>query len=575
MAKLINKVGKSIIEMSERKVSRRKYIAVAGVAVVATAIGGAAYYLSRPPKPTPTPTPTPTATPAPTPSMYGGIMVMGTPWSVKEIDPHFATKHDELRQAMQVCDRLVDFDEEFNIVGTLAKSWDISLDKKSYTFQLREGVMCHVGRELTAEDVAYSLNRINSWESSKAYFPVVDFAEATAKYTVVLHLTKPHAPLLSNLANPGARGAMIVPKLTDDELDKYGVTREEFEEIGFKNFLVGTGPFKLIKILEGQYERFEKFDDYWKKDEEGGLLPYLDGYETRPQTDASLRYIHLRTGETDMMFTVSGVDAPSIEENPDLTLFQGSGCGWMMVGFNHKKPPFDDVRMRKAVALAVDRNAIIDVAFHGYADPTYSPLPHWNRYYIEVPGYRKNIELAKSLMIDAGYESVDCTYLWYTIDPCPSVATVIKEQLKEININATLKIVEIGTYFDLGKPDVPEHELVGHWWSDKIDPYISLSPRVRPGGSMDLEGNKYTSDEMLALFEELGTTVDETKKRNLIEQIQTKWMEDLPTVPLYSVKSLQAYANYVHNFWADPQGVDIPTEKIWLDPEHRRETYPS
>jgi len=554
--------------MNERKVNRRKYVAVAGVAVATAVIGGAAYYLSRPgpPTPTATPTPTPTATPTPTPSgKYGGTVVIAAESPSTGLDPATLQSTSDVAVTIQVCEQLVRFDQDLGkIVPHLAESWEASPDSKVFTFHLRKGVRWQnlgkgfsaEGREFTAEDVKFTFDRVMEKGLAKAFFPYLEKVEVVDKYTVRFINSEPYAPFITNLYS--SVRSIIVPKLTEDEMKVIG---------DFNNFLIGTGPFILAERKLEAYTKMTKNPDYWMKDEEGGELPYLDAVINKPIPDPSARLISLETGESDLMMNLLAKDYQRVVDNPELEVYRLPDLYYHTLTFNCTKDPFSKVQFRQACHLAMNKHEINDIVFEGRGHVAYSMLPEWNPYYYKVTGWEQDVSRAKSLLEEIGIPE-GFTFNCYTYDVDPNaekVMVVLKSQFEKVGLNMEIKILELSTYIaevmrEIGPESIWDTTVPGN--THKHDPWTSIAPYLRTGsGYTDC---KYSNSEFDKLLDDLAQTSDFEKRKEIAKQVQIMEMSEAPKIPLVFWPMFGAYNKRVKgNPKIMVQGWTWPARKLW------------
>jgi peptide/nickel transport system substrate-binding protein len=238
---------------------------------------------------------------------------------------------------------------DFSIVPDLAEKWTVSRDGRVYTFQLRRGVRFHNkppvnAREVTADDVKYSLERFMAKSAFRTRFEPVTGVDVVDRYTVRVTLKEPYAPFLNHLANPSF--CAILPREVEDR----------FKDFNTPEAVIGTGPFVLKSYDKGVRVVFERNPDYFMKG-----LPYLDGVVIDITPDAAARVAVLRSGKAELPHIwgwISPEEAKAVQKtNPELTLTPYLIIGLPYISFRTDQPPFNDVRVRRAVSLALDRKA--------------------------------------------------------------------------------------------------------------------------------------------------------------------------------------------------------------------------
>lgn len=314
--------------------------------------------------------------------------------------------------------------DESETLPCLATDWTVSDDGLVYTFTIRQGVHFQKGayqdgREMNAYDVEYSLNRSHN-ETWWGYLPYFDHAEATDDYTVVCYLTEANAIFLHDLVSPSGT---IVCK---EEVEGWGVE-------AYGAHPIGTGPFQVVEHVPDQYVKLVRNENYW------GVKPYLDSVTYYIIIDEAQAMNALKTGEVDIVMTVAGNYIEEVRNDPNLVLSQAPEFRLAYMGFNMADPILADKRVRDAIAMAIDRQAIVDAVYYngdGALDILPIALSSWG-YNSEmealVPGY--DVEKAKELLKEAGYENgLKLNLTVGTADSYVRAATLINAMLSEIGI---------------------------------------------------------------------------------------------------------------------------------------------
>ncbi len=293
---------------------------------------------------------------------------------------------------------------------------------------IRKGIKFHCGEELSADQVVYSLERAKACGYSSVITNFIDHVEKTDDYTLNIHLTQPYGAILRVLGT--GQLSIVCQKHCEEEGDEFG--RKP----------CGTGPYVLDEWIAGDHISFHAFKDYWR-----GEAAITNG-KFVVITDNNASLIAMENGEVDITQTLSGSDLPLIEANPDLALkFSDTLCaGGRCILFNTEDPSgvFSDVRMRKAVAYAIDRQAIIDLAYDGIGEPALlTMIETMPEYPTDWEGIPYDPAKAKQLVIDAGYPD-GVTVKIPTIDSAIySKATIaLQDQLAEVGITLEIELIE-------------------------------------------------------------------------------------------------------------------------------------
>lgn len=451
-------------------------------------------------------TETPSGEPAPP-----QILKYGTESEPIGLDPHTITAAASIRIFRQIYNTLVDVDDDMNFVPELAESWT-QPDDLTYIFKLKEGVKFHNGREMVAEDVKYSFERVLDPDVAaigKSYYNMIDNMEVIDDYTIKFTLKEPFAPFLTNLTS--LYGA-IVPK-------------EVVEENGnLMQVACGTGPFVLKEWIPDNKIVLEKNPDYF---EEG--LPKLDGIEYYVMTEESSRIAAIRTGEVDLI-KLSAQSIPLVEGNNDIAIRPYQSNEYSYLGFNLDLEKFQDVRVRQAISLAINRQEIIDLAYNGEATISGFVTPAMGKWPIDYANedlYQQNIDKAKQLMADAGYpDGFETTIAVGLYDDIRATGQILQKQLEQIGIKAEIQNLESGQYVDAWSNRT--HEMMAGRNGAGTDPNRSVAFFFSTNGSANVWG--YSNPEVDALCDEGKVTIDEAKREGIYKEAQKLVLNDSPNI---------------------------------------------
>ncbi len=319
---------------------------------------------------------------------------------------------------------LTRFASDGSVVPGLAQSWEIAEDGLSYTFTLQEGVLFHDGSTLTADDVKFSLDRARGEDSTnaqKALFADIDSVNVVDDSTVEVTLIAPNGSLLFNLA---WGDAVIVDQ---------GFTEDA------KTAPNGTGPFKFADWVQGDRVEIASNPDYW------GEAAKLEGVTFKFISDPTAAFAALMAGDVDAFPVFPAPEnLPQFEADPRFNVIVGSTEGETILSTNNQQPPFDDVRVREAVAHAIDRQAIINGAMFGYGTPIGTHFAPHNPAYLDLTANSDfDPEKSKALLEEAGYADGFTTTLKL---PPPSYARrggeIIAAQLRAVGIETEITNLE-------------------------------------------------------------------------------------------------------------------------------------
>lgn len=489
--------------------------------------------------------PSPSGSSAPSKSASAptsAILRWGTDSEPTGFDPHTNSEEASLRVMNQLYETLVSRNEDMTFYGRLAESWEIP-DETTYIFHLRQGVKFHSGREMTADDVVYTFDRIlgkteagdiGALGSKASYYGGVASVEAVDPYTVKFTLAEPNAAFLGNLtSNYGA----IVDK--DVIAEKGDLMRADG----------GTGPFQLGEWLPDNYVTITKFSDYWEADRVklDGITYFLIG-------DEAARLAALRTGEIDFA-SLSATNVTAAEKEANLKVISYQTNDYIAVGCNLSTPALQDKNVRQAMSYAMDRAAIINVVYGGQALPCSMVPPamgHWSLDVSDMDLYQTNVEKARELMEAAGYSDSNRLTLRVAaglMDSIRQAAVVLQQQLAEIYIDLEITNLESGEYVDIwGKMSTPEagFDLMIVNDGAGTDPNRSLSFFFGTGAGANVFGfSNERVDELCALG--IATT-DEAQREEYYNEAQLICIDDCTKICIASPMKYFVTASYVEGF---------------------------
>lgn len=433
----------------------------------------------------------------------------------KSLDIHNGNDGFSLRINKQLYSRLVESDGNMKIHPGLAESWK-SIDDRTTQFKLRKGVKFHNGEELKAEDVKYSFERMMNSPRISFVLPPIEKVEIIDDYTINIVTKTPFGPLMSHLSHPAL--GIVNKKLLETDPES------------FKNNPIGTGPYKFSNWQAGDRVILVRNEDYFQEP------PKFEKLIFRNIVEATSRTIALETGEVDIAVSINAVDEGTIKNNPKLALLRKPSISYSYVGMNTEKEMFKDSRVRKAINYAIDKQAIVDVVLNGSGKIANSPIaPGVFGFTDKTKNYEYNLEKAKELMKEAGYENGFKSNI-YTLggEADKQTAEIIQANLKEIGIDLAINITENSAYWDLTDKGV--HDMfLGSWGcvtGDADYGLFALYHSSAKGGA----GNRtfYSDPEIDDLLEKAKNETDQEKRKNLYENIQIKIVEDAPEVMLYN-----------------------------------------
>ncbi|MBL6773049.1 MAG: ABC transporter substrate-binding protein [Alphaproteobacteria bacterium] len=437
-----------------------------------------------------------------------------------------------------VFEGLTRFGPDGSVQPGLAASWTISDDGLSYTFQLREGVTFHDGTTFEASDVVFSLDRARAEDSTnaqKALFAGIERVEALGDSSVRIYLAAPQGNFLFNLAWGDA--VMVAPESIGD----------------IKNLPIGTGAFRFKQWRRGDQISLTRNADYW------GEAALLEGATFKFISEPTAAYAAMLAGDIDAFYSYPAPEnLAQFERDPRFTVLSGNTEGETILAMNNQQAPFDDIRVRKAVSHAIDRQAIIDGAMFGYGTPIGSHFAPHNPDYVDLTANAAfDPALARDLLAQAGYAEGFSTTLKL---PPPSYARrggeIIAAQLRKVGIEAEISFLEWAQWleqvfrgYDYGLT------IVSHTEPMDINIY------ARPDYYF-----QYDNPDFQALIETLAVQSDPAARSALLAQAQTTIAEDFVNGYLFQLALTSVVDAKLQGIWKDAptQAVDL-TGVRWAD----------
>ncbi|WP_454850711.1 ABC transporter substrate-binding protein [Promicromonospora soli] len=317
-----------------------------------------------------------------------------------------------------VYEGLVTIDQEGEVQPQLARSWEVNGDRTVYTFVLHDGVTFSDGSPFTADDVVASIDRVqDDWTLSlKSKMDVVEQAEAVSDTEVAVTLKHPSNAWLFDMGT--SVGAMFPDDLSADLATE----------------TVGTGPYTVEEVAPGDHITLAARDDYW------GDAPAVPDVTVRYFADANAQANAVRSGDIDMAYNMQAPDLlDGLAQDEDLQVIDGSSTGEVLLALNNAAPPFDDLRVRRAVMYAIDRQAVLDTAWAGRGEFIGSMVPPTDPYYQDLTdAYPHDPDRARDLLEEAGAEDLSITFDVPTRPYAEAVAQVVVSQLADVGIDAKI-----------------------------------------------------------------------------------------------------------------------------------------
>lgn len=474
---------------------------------------------------------------APRPDPNTLVMIIES--SPTNLDPRVGVDAQSERIDSLIFDSLVRRDEHFELRPWLAESWETP-NPTTYIFHLRKGVRFHDGRPLTARDVKWTFDSILSRHlltTKTTVYQYLDRIDAPDDSTVVFHLKQPQATLLWNLSD-GAIG--IVPYGSGPELAQHPI---------------GSGPFQFVSAQQDKEVVLARNDHYW------GAEPHLQRVRFAVVPDATTRALELRKGSADIAINALTPDTVvALRKDPQLEIQTAPGTIYAYMAFNLRDSILKDVRVRRALACAIDRGPMIQYLWRDMARPAASILPvqSW-AYEADVAGYDYNPARARQLLDEAGYPAVNGVRFHLTMKSSTEestrlMAAVLQQQLRAVGIALDIRTFEFATFFsDVTKGAFQLYSL--RWIGGNEDPdifeHVFYCSNTPPQGA---NRSYYCNPQVDRLIDQGRREMAEPKRKADYAQIQRLVAGDLPYINLWYLDNVLVHSRRVKNLELNPSG---------------------
>ena len=482
----------------------------------------------------------------------GGTLILARQGEVTNLDPHKVPAFTSARVFELVYSYLMRLDENLGVQPDLAESAVTSSDGKTVTVKIRTGVKFHNGDPLTSADVKYTFDRIIDPKTAavaRSFFADVDTITAPDASTVVFNLKTPNAALLAYMAHPNT--GIVSKKIGEANAD-----------LSKKETAIGSGPFKLAEWVPDNFMRFEANKDFYVAGQ-----PYLDGIRINVVPDESAITAALRTKAADFGIVVDAKVARTMRGESGITLDAKPSLSYNLLFVNTKRKPFDNLKVRQAIAYAIDRKAIIDAVAFGEGEQTGPIAPGLTNYALptsQYPLYTRDIAKAKQLIQEANVGPIEFTMLTQTTEPtyAKDIAQLVQAQLAEIGVKMNIQTLEFTQWVD-------------RWLKADFD----MAPGLNGGGpDPDFYIFRYFTDDGNLNFvtsyknptssdaiRQARATTDVAKRKDLYTIAQKELVNGVPFIWLYVGRDYIATLPTTKGFIHLPTGSVIYLRQTWLD----------
>lgn len=467
-------------------------------------------------------------------------LVMIIESSPTNLDPRVGIDAYSERIDNLLFDDLLDRDEHFNVKPALAERWETP-DPLTYVFHLRSGVRFHDGRPLTSRDVKWTFDSLLEGKipsTKAAAYRFVDRIDAPDESRVIFHLKEPFVTLLWNLSD-GAMG--IVP---------YGSLEEVSEHP------VGSGPFRFLSAERDKEVIIERNEAYW------GGKARLARVRLMVVPDPTTRALELRKGSADIAINALTPDMVlALADGSNLEVLRAPGTVLQYMAFNLRDPILKDVRVRQALAYAIDRRPILEYLWRGFAQPAASILPVQSWAYTGAGStYHYDPGKARQILDEAGYTAVQDVRFHLTMKTSTTeeitrlTVAVLQQQLRQVQIALDIRTFEFATFYsDVTKGAFQLYSL--RWVGANEDPdifeYAFHSAKLPPQGA---NRSYYANPRLDRLIDQGRAELDPAVRKQIYAEVQKILAEDLPYINLWYLDNVLVHTQRVQNLSLNPSG---------------------
>ena len=439
------------------------------------------------------------------------------------------------------CDKLFDIDEKLNIVPQLALSHETSPDGKEVTIKLRPGVKFQDGEPFDATAAKFSLDRHLTLPGSfrKPELAALDHVEVVDPLTIKLVLKTPFSPLIAQLADRA--GMMVSPKAATEEGEKFG------------QHPVCAGPYKFVERVQQDRIVFEKFADYWNKDN-----IHIDRIVYLPLVDATVRLANLKSGGLDLIERLLATDIKEVQADPKLELSSTIELGYQGLTLNigndkAKGPLSQSAKVRQALDLSIDREAINQVVFNGESKPGNQWVNPDHPYYQKAfPVPPRDVAKAKALLKEAGVTApVSVDFMVPKGAEIEAVAQVIQSMAAEAGFDLKIRVTEFAT--SLNQAEAGEYQAFLLNWSGRIDPDGNSYIFLKTGAPQNYSA--WSNPDADKALDDARLVTDLAQRKAIYEKLTRLVLDEEPILYLFHRKILIAHTKRLKGYRQLPDGL--------------------
>jgi peptide/nickel transport system substrate-binding protein len=499
--------------------------------------------------------PKPTEAPAPKPTVVaqapkrGGTLVVGRNAETPGLDPHKLNVLPRSRVTQNMYSYLVGVDKDMRPIPDLAERWEISPDGKTYTFFLRKGVKFHNGRDLTSEDIKYTIDRIldPSYASfGRTLMDSIAGVETPDPFTARVVLKNPDAAILASLAS--SWGGIVA--------------REEVEKAGgeLSRTEAGSGPYMLEEWIPNQALRLKRFPDYYDKN-----AAFLDTIVFQVIPEESNIIAQLRSGNVHLALLEDNKNSLVLKDAPNLDVIRSPRLGFDYINIDNQKDPWNKLEVRQAFSYAIDRREVLAVAASSLGSLV-SPVPAALKEYAldpeTFPEYKPDLNKAKELLAKAGLPNGFSSSV-EMVSSFPTMVTgaqVVADQVKKVGIELELRQFEQGIWNT--RWNAREYSLSMNITGGNADPHSLLYSRLH---SKAQNQNNWSDPEVDELLEQGKVATDLAKRKEIYARAQRLLVERVPQIWLFSSDLIHVMRKNVKGFEPHPSTFFQGLVTTWLE----------
>ncbi|MBS0294633.1 MAG: glutathione ABC transporter substrate-binding protein GsiB [Proteobacteria bacterium] len=485
---------------------------------------------------------------ASTGALAAGNAVLAIGGQPETLDPYNTNTTLTTAVTKSFYEGLFEFDKDLKVRNVLAEGYEMSKDGLVYTFKLRQGVKFHDGTDFNAAAAKANLDRVMNPDNRllrATQFNRIAKVEAVNPQTLRVTLKEPFAPFINSLAHASA--AMISPAA----LQKWGN-----KDIAFHP--VGTGPFEFVEWKQTEAIVGKKFAGYWKKG-----YPKVDQVSWKPVLENATRAAMVQTGEADFVYPLPYEQAANLKKNDKIDVVSTPSIIVRFLAMNVLQKPYDNPKVRQAIAYAVNKEAIAKVAFGGYAFPAQGIVPQGIQYAVKMAPIAYNPQKARELLKEAGYPNGFESTLWgaYNNTTTQKVLQLVQQQLQQVGIKLQVQALEVGQRTEWvdawPDPKTAKVRLYYTGWSSStgeadwaLRPLFATESWAPKLNNMSFYSNPVVDGDIAKAL----VTTDSAERADLYKTVQEQLMKDLPRIPLVTDDILYAHAKRLSGVYAMPDG---------------------